>query len=106
MIEKVVSVKPFLGLKITSKLQEGLEKSNPCDKYYFQDNNPDFLQIVSVSEDKYIGKFIEQGSEYRHIEDICRNIISIIHKLCPDMNASTATIRIIATESSTLTTLK
>ena len=99
-------MKPFLGLKITSKLQEGLDKSNPCNKYYFQDNNPDFLQIVSVDADKYIGKFIEQGSEYRHIEDICRNITSIIHKLCPEIKITVDTIRVLATESSRLTTLK
>lgn len=99
-------MKPFLGLKINPKLQEGLDKSNPCNKFYFQDNNPDFLQIVSVDEDKYIGKFIEQGSEYKHIEDICRNITSIIHKLCPDIAVSVDAIRVLATESSTLTSLK
>ena len=99
-------MKPFLGLKINSKLQEGLDKSNPCDKFYFQENNPDFLQIVSVDAHKYIGKFIEQGSEFKRIEDICLNIISIIHKLCPDMSVSTDSIRVLATEQSTLTTLK
>ena len=101
-----VFMKPFLGLKINSKLYEGLDKSNPCDKYYFQENNPEFLQIVSVDEHKYIGKFIEQGSELKRIEDICLNITSIIHKLCPDITISTDSIRVLATELSTLTTLK
>src|SRR5210317_52064 len=99
-------MKPFLGLKINSKLHEGLDKSNPCDKFYFQENNPEFLQIVSVDTQKYVGKFIEQGSELKRIEDICLNIISIIHKLCPDMTISADSIRVLATEPSTLTTLK
>lgn len=99
-------MKPFLGLKINTKLQEGLDKANPCNKFYFQENNPEFLQIVSVDSHKYIGKFIEQASEFRNAEDICLNIISIIHKLCPDITVSADSIRVLATEPSTVTTLK
>ena len=99
-------MQPFLGLKLNSKLQDELDRANPCDKFYFQDNNPEFLQIVSVDSDKYIGKFIEQGSEYKHVEDICRNITSIIHKLCPDTTVSINSIRVLAAETTSLTTLK
>jgi hypothetical protein len=92
------AVQPFLGLKITPKLQEGLDKSIPYNKFYYKDNNPEFLQVVSVNADKYIGRMIDQGVEYRKIEDICRNIISIIHKLCPDIPVSIDSIRILAAE--------
>jgi hypothetical protein len=89
-------LKPFLGIKINAKLQEGLDKSNPLNRFYFQDNNPEFLQIITIDQDKYIGKFVEQGAGYRAMDDICRNIISIMHKLCPDMSLSIDSIRVLA----------
>jgi hypothetical protein len=92
-------VKPFLGFKITSKLQEGLDKSSPNNKFYFKDNNPDFLQIITIESDKYIGKVVEQGMEYKKIEDVCRNIISIINKLCPDIPFSIDAIKLHAINS-------
>jgi hypothetical protein len=92
-------LKPFLGIKINAKLQEGLEKSNPLNRFYFQDNNPEFLQIITIDQDKYIGKFVEQGAGYRAMDDICRNIISIMHKLCPDMSLSIDSIRVLALDS-------
>jgi len=92
-------LKPFLGIRINTKLQEGLDKSNPLNRFYFQDNNPEFLQIITVEQDRYIGKFVEQGTGYRAMEDICRNIISIMHKLCPDMAISIDGIRMLALET-------
>jgi hypothetical protein len=89
-------LKPFLGIRINTKLQEGLDRSNPLNRFYFQDNNPEFLQIVTVDQDRYIGKFVEQGAGYTALEDICRNIISIMHKLCPDIAISIEGIRVLA----------
>jgi len=94
----MLQAKPFLGLKITPKLQDGLDKCNPNDKFYFKDNNPDLLQIITIGVDKYIGKVVEQGIEYAKIEDICRNIISIIHKLCPDIPISINSMKLLALE--------
>ena len=93
-----MQAKPFLGLKITPKLQDGLDKCNPSNKFYFKDNDPALLQIVSMGVDNYIGKVVEQGFEYDKIEDICRNIISIIHKLCPDIPISINSIKLLALE--------
>lgn len=89
-------MKPFLGIRINTKLQEGLDRSNPLNRFYFQDNSPEFLQIITTDQDKYIGKFVEQGAGYRAMEDICRNIISIMHKLCPDMSIQLDSIRVLA----------
>lgn len=96
--ERMLQPKLFLGLKITPKLQERLDKCNPYNTFYFKDNNPELLQIVGIGADKYIGKVVEQGIEYEKIEDICRNIISIIHKLCPDIPISMNSIRLLACE--------
>ena len=92
-------MKPFLGFKISSKLQEGLDKCNPYNKFYFKENNPDYLQIITIGSDKYIGKVVEQGMEYKKIEDVCRNIISILNKLCPDISISIDAIRLHAIDS-------
>ncbi len=92
-------MKLFLGIKINAKLREGLDKSNPLNRFYFQDNSPEFLQIITIDQDKYIGKFVEQGAGYRAMDDICRNIISIMHKLCPDISLSIDSIRVLALDS-------
>lgn len=93
-----MQAKPFLALKITSKLQDGLDKCNPNNKFYFKDSNPELLQIITIGVDKYIGKVVEQGIEYGKIEDICRNITSIIHILCPDIPISINSIKLLALE--------
>ena len=93
-----MQAKPFLALKITPKLQDGLDKCNPNNKFYFKDSNPELLQIITIDADKYIGKVVEQGIEYGKIEDICRNITSIIHILCPDIPISINSIKLLALE--------
>ena len=92
-------MQPFLGFKITTRLQEGLDNCNPNNKFYFKDNNPDLLQIVTLDSDKYIGKILVQGIEYRKIEDVSRNIVSILNKLCPDIPFSTDAIKLVAINS-------
>jgi hypothetical protein len=96
-------LKPFLGIRINAKLQEGLDRSNPLNRFYFQENNPEFLQIITVDQIRYIGKFVEQGTGYRAMEDICRNIISIMHKLCPDIALSIDGIRVLAPDAPSAT---
>jgi len=92
-------VQPFLGFKITARLQEGLDNCNPNNMFYFKDNNPDLLQIVTLDSDKYIGKILVQGIESRKIDDISRNIVSILNKLCPDIPFSTDSIKLVAINS-------
>ena len=82
---------------------------NNEDKLYSYEDDVKQSQIkdglTEITESEFY-LIIEQGSEFKRIEDICLNIVSIIHKLCPDMTISTDSIRVLATEPSTLTTLK
>ena len=53
-----------------------------------------FIAMNQPSVDKYIGKVVEQGVEYKKVEDVCLNIISILNKLCPDITFAVDAIKL------------
>ena len=49
----------FVGIKITRALQEDLDSPAPGMKQYFDANN-DYLQIVDIGAEKFIGRVFER----------------------------------------------
>ena len=69
----------FVGIKISKALQNDLDSPAPGTKHYFEGNdNKDYLQIIDVGEDKFIGRYIKSGYPAAGITDVSRNICSII----------------------------
>jgi hypothetical protein len=72
----------FFGTKIDSKLREGLALSKPGDKKYFDGSSDEFLRIMELGEEKdrerWIGKVIKPGPAVTEVDDIQRNILSIL----------------------------
>jgi hypothetical protein len=68
----------FVGMKISKQLQSGLDSPAPGTDRYFKEDNTDYLQIVSVGEDKLIGRFLRDGLPVHELENIGRNIRSIV----------------------------
>jgi hypothetical protein len=69
----------FVGIKISKALQNDLDSPAPGTKHYFEGNeNMDYLQIIDVGEDKFIGRYIKSGYPAAGITDVSRNICSII----------------------------
>ena len=69
----------FVGIKISKALQNDLDSPAPGTKHYFEGNeNKDYLQIIDVGEDKFIGRYIKGGYPAAGITDVSRNICSII----------------------------
>ena len=67
----------FVGIKITRTLQEDLDSPAPGMKQYFDANN-DYLQIVDLGADKYIGRFLTDGFPVANLADVSRNVCSIV----------------------------
>jgi len=86
----------FFGCKIDSKLREGLSKAKPGDRRYFEDSNPEFLCVCVVDEEKWIGKIMKGGIRANEVEDIQRNVVSILRRICPDTRISANSIKIFA----------
>jgi len=68
----------FVGIKITKALQDELDNPAPGTKRYFEGTDGDYLQIVSLGNDKFIGRYLEDGFPVSHLEDVSRNICSIV----------------------------
>ena len=48
----------FVGIKITKTLQDDLASPAPGTKQYFEGTNDDYLQIINLGEDKFIGRYL------------------------------------------------
>ena len=87
----------FFGCKIDSKLREALAQAKPGDRRYFEDPSSEFLTIVTFTEgekvEKWIGKVTKSGLNLTEIEDIQRNVVSILRRIAAGVRISPASIK-------------
>jgi len=67
----------FVGIKITRALQEDLDSPAPGMKQYFDASN-DYLQIVDMGAEKFIGRYLKDGFPVANLVDVSRNVCSIV----------------------------
>jgi hypothetical protein len=88
----------FFGTKVDSKLREGLALSKPGDKKYFDGTSEDFLRVIELGEDKdkerWIGKVIKAGPAVTEVDDIQRNILSILRRVAPNARVPASAVKI------------
>jgi len=84
----------FFGCKIDSKLREALAQAKPGDRHYFEDADSQFLQICAFGEERWIGKVVKCGLGVTEVEDIQRNILSILRRIAPDVRKASSTVKI------------
>ena len=68
----------FVGIKITKALQDDLDGAATGTKRYFEGSNNEYLQIVSLREEKFIGRYLNDGFPAANIGDVSRNVCSIV----------------------------
>ena len=69
----------FVGIKISTALQNELDSPASGTKHYFEEkDNKDYLQIVNLGEEKFIGRYIKDGFPAADIGDVSRNVCSIM----------------------------
>ncbi len=91
-LDKTTSL--FFGTKIDSKLREALSQAKPGDKKYFDGSSEEFLRILELPDEKWIGKIIKPGPVVTEVDDIQRNIVSIMRRVAPSARVSASGIRI------------
>src|SRR6476659_5458760 len=88
----------FFCTKVDSKLREGLALSKPGDKKYFDGSSEEFLRIVEIGDDKdkerWIGKVIKGGPPVTEVDDIQRNILSILRRVAPNARIPASGVKI------------
>jgi len=68
----------FVGIKISTKLQRELDNCARGTERYFKEDKPESLQIVTFGEDKLIGRFLDDGFPVSSIDDVSRNVRSVV----------------------------
>lgn len=97
----------FFATKIDSKLREGLALSKPGDKKYFDGTSEDFLRVLEIGDEKdkerWIGKVIKPGPAVTEIDDIQRNILSILRRVAPNARIPQSAVKIFVLQGANAT---
>jgi hypothetical protein len=86
----------FFGCKIDSKLREALAQAKPGDRRYFEEPNAEFLRVLAFEDERWIGKVMGGGVNVGDVEDIQRNVVSILRRIAPNVRTSPSSIKIFA----------
>lgn len=84
----------FFGTRIDSKLREGLALSKPGDKKYFDGTSEEFLRVIEMPDEKWIGKVIRGGLSVTEVDDIQRNVLSILRRVAPNARIPASQVKI------------
>jgi hypothetical protein len=90
----------FFATKIDSKLREALSQCKPGDRKYFEGESDEFLRVVEVEEEKWIGKVVKGGSPVTEVDDIQRNIVSILRRIAPNARVPASSVKIFVLQGS------
>lgn len=68
----------FVGIKISRALQTDLDSPAPGTKHYLEPGSENYLEIVSMGDDKLIGRYVEDGFRAAEVGILSRNVCSIV----------------------------
>ena len=74
----------FIGFKPDGSLRRQLESLSGPDKKYVSADESTFLILCRLGEDVFVGKVIEEPLTTDRVDDVRRNVLSILRRLCPD----------------------
>jgi len=86
----------FVGLKISERLQNLLDSSNASVKQFFAANNPEYLQVMHIDYDEYIGKVTESGASFEDLNNMLKNVKTMLRMICPTFSFPENAIKILA----------
>src|SRR5437016_6125780 len=73
--------KLFIGVRIDNKLRDALEHCPPRDRAYFDGSDPRYLVVIRAVEDSFVGKPIDPGVTANSMDDLKRNVLSILTRI-------------------------
>lgn len=81
LVELLINQPIFIGFKADNNLRQQLEALTDTNKQYVSAEDTGFLRICRVGEDVYVGKVIDEGLTTERVDDIRRNVLSIVRRL-------------------------
>ncbi|HWE31458.1 MAG TPA: hypothetical protein VHB97_25825 [Polyangia bacterium] len=70
-------------LRIDNKMRDQLAQAPARDKVYFDGSDPRYLVTIRTVEDNFIGKVIDGGTPAASMDDLKRNLLSILTRVAP-----------------------
>jgi hypothetical protein len=74
----------FIGFKLDGQLRRQLDSIEGANRRYVSRENSNFLRICQLGEDNYVGKVIVDRLTTDRVDDVRRNVLSILRRLCPE----------------------
>jgi hypothetical protein len=71
----------FVGVRIDNKLRDALDHCPSRDRTFFDGSDPRYLTVVRAVEDSYVGKVVSAGTTASSMDDLKRNILSILTRV-------------------------
>jgi hypothetical protein len=75
--------KLFVCLRIDNKMRDQLAQAPARDKVYFDGSDPRYLTTMRTAEEAYIGKIVDAGTAAVAMDDLKRNLLSILTRVAP-----------------------
>jgi hypothetical protein len=79
----------FIGFKLDGSLRHQLESLSGPDKKYVSRDEATFLMLCNHGKDTWVGKVVDDRLSTDRVDDIRRNILSILQRLCPESRLPT-----------------
>ena len=79
----------FVGFKLDGSLRHQLQALSGPDQKYVSNDDAGFLRLCRVGEKHYVGKVVEPPLGTERVDDVRRNVLSIVGRLCPDIRLPT-----------------
>ncbi len=74
----------FIGFKMDGSLRRQLDSLDGPDKRYVSKEESTFLRICTKNGDSYVGKVVDERLSTARVDDVRRNIYSILNRICPE----------------------
>ena len=88
--------KIFVGIKVGDRLRDQLDSSNASMKPFFAGNNPEYLQVMQIDDDEYIGKITASGAALEALSNMLQNVKTMLQMICPKFIVADGAIKIFA----------
>ena len=74
----------FIGCRMDGPLRRQLESLAGSERKYVSHDDSTFLRICRLGDQDYVGKMIHERISTDRVDDIRRNVLSILQRLCPE----------------------
>ena len=74
----------FIGCKLDGPMRRQLETLSGPDRKYVSSEDSTFLRVCRLGEQDYIGKVIPERMSTERVDDVRRNVLSILARLFPE----------------------